>query len=182
MARKLPTFLEGDTPERLLRATDRERDRILLMAALYLGLRVSELCNLRVEHIDFGRRLLFVRQGKGSKDRALPIPSKFVGPLRGWVGGRKEGYVFPSNRGSGRLTPRAVQKLVKRVAEKAGMRRAKEPRLFTPHKFRHAMATRMLERGADIISVRDALGHESVATTQIYCHATPERLRRSMEI
>lgn len=179
--KKLPTFLQASEPEQLLRATTRERDRLLLMVMLYLGLRVSEVCKLQVQHIDFGTKMLFVREGKGSKDRALPIPSRFVGPLRGWIGGRKSGFVFPSPRG-GRLSVRAVQLLVKRLATKAGLRDASEPRRATPHKLRHAFASRMIERGADIIAVRDALGHSSVATTQIYTHCSGERLRDSMEI
>jgi len=181
MPKRLPTFLADREPEALLRAASRERDRLLLMVGLYVGLRVAELCALRVEHLDFARRTLFVREGKGKKDRCLPIPRYLVGPLRGWVGARQEGFVFPSPRG-GRLTTRAVQKLVKRLAMKADLRAADEPRRCTPHKLRHAFATRMLERGADIITVRDALGHASVATTQIYCHSTPERLRSAMEV
>lgn len=179
--RRLPQFLQAHEPETLLAATDTERDRVLLMALLYLGLRCSEVCKLRVEHIDFARGLLFVREGKGRKDRALPIPKRFLNIFRGWVGPRTEGYVFPSPRG-GRLTNRAVQLLVKRVAARAGLPGALEPRRFHPHALRHVFATRMLERGADIITVRDALGHASVATTQTYTHATPDRLRQHMEI
>jgi len=179
--KKLPTFLQASEPEAMLRATTRERDRLLLMTMLYLGLRVSEACKLQVEHVDFGSKLLFVREGKGMRDRALPIPSRFVGPLRGWIGGRTTGYVFPSPRG-GKLSVRAVQLLVKRVAARAGLRDAAAPRRVSPHKLRHAFASRMLERGADIIAVRDALGHSSVATTQVYTHCSGDRLRAGMEI
>ena len=179
--RRLPQFLQSREPEQLLAATETERDRVLLMTLLYLGLRVAELCALMVEHIDFGQAVLFVREGKGKKDRALPLPRRFAGILRGWIGPRCSGYVFPSPRG-GRLTTRAVQILVKRVAARAGLRDALEPRRVTPHKFRHAFATRMLERGADIIAVKEALGHASVATTQVYTHVSGERLRQHMEI
>ncbi len=179
--RKLPRFLGRDEPEVLLRATHRERDRVLLMTLLYLGLRVAECCALRVEDLDFPRRVCWVRQGKGAKDRVLPIPTRFVGPLRGWVGGRTTGYVFPSSWG-GRLSTRAVQKLMKRTAEAAGLAGAEEPRQYTPHKLRHAMATRMVERGADPFAVKDALGHSSIATTQIYIHTDANRLRAQMEV
>lgn len=178
---KLPAFLHGDEPERLLAATTRERDRLLLMTGLYLGLRVSELVKLEVPHLDFRRRLLFVREGKGGKDRCLPIPKVILGPLRGWVGKRQAGPLFPSPRG-GKLTTRAVQLLIKRVAAKAGLRAAKEYRRVTPHKLRHAFATRMLERGADIAAVQAALGHASITTTAVYLHCSPERLREAMEI
>ena len=181
MSKRLPNFLQGDTPERLLRATTTERDRVLLMVFLYLGLRVSELSKLRVEHIDFRAAALLVFQGKGGKDRLLPLPKRFAGVLRGWVGARAEGYVFPSRRG-GPLKPRAIQLLVKRVALAAGLPGALEPKRYHPHTLRHTMATRMLDRTDNLIAVRDALGHASVATTQIYTHLTGERLRQHMEI
>ena len=181
MPRKLPALLKENEPERLLSGTARERDRVMLMCCLYLGLRVGELVALQVEHLDFRRRLLTVREGKGAKDRCIPIPARFVGPLRAWVGKRQTGYVFPSPRG-GSLTTRAVQKLIKRVAERAGLPDARAPRKYHPHALRHTFATRMLERGGTIMDVRDALGHSSIVTTQIYVHATPEHLRESMEI
>lgn len=181
MGRKLPTFLAADEPEQLLQATRTQRDRVLLMTMLYQGLRVSELCKLRVEDVDFKRKFLWVRQGKGSKDRCLPLVKRFAPILRGWVGGRQEGWVFPSRKG-GRLKPRGVQLLLKRIAEAAGLRNATAPRRVSPHKLRHAFATRMLERGAHIEAVRDALGHASIQTTAVYLHSTPEYLRESMEI
>ncbi len=151
------------------------------MTLLYLGLRVSEATKLKIEHIDFRQGVLFVREGKGQKDRALPIPRRFARILRGWIEARTAGYVFPSPRG-GQLTTRAVQLLVKRVAIKAAVRGALEPRVISPHKLRHAFATRMLERGADIVAVKEALGHASVSTTQVYTHVSGERLRSLMEI
>lgn len=180
--KRLPTFLADNEPEALLRATTRQRDRLLLMVALYMGLRVSELCKLQVAHLDFAGGLLWVREGKGKKDRCLPIPKRLIGPLRGWVGPRTDGYVFPSRQGAGPMTTRAIQYLLKRLAAKAGLTKATEPRRISPHKLRHAFASRMLGRGADLITVRDALGHSSVATTQIYCHVDVNRVRGFMEV
>jgi site-specific recombinase XerD len=182
VARKLPVFLQADDPEQLLAGTKSQRDRVLLMTMLYIGLRVSECCKLMIEHIDQRKGSLMVREGKGKKDRSLPIPKRFAGILRGWIGPRKAGYVFPSRQGGGRMGTRAMQLIVKRAAVAAGIQRALDPRCITPHKLRHAFASRMLERGADLIAVRDALGHASVATTQIYTHCSPERLRSAMEI
>lgn len=182
MSRKLPTFLEGAEPEQLLRGTHTERDRVLLMTMLYQGLRVSELCHLLVEQIDFGRKILWVREGKGKKDRCLPIPTRFLPILRGWVGPRRSGPVFPSRQGGGPMTPRAVQLLIKRAAFAAGLREADVPRRVTPHKLRHAFASRLIERGADINAVKELLGHASLITTTVYLHASPEHLRNCMEI
>lgn len=182
MSRKLPVFLASDEPERLLQAADTWRDRVLSMVLLYLGLRVAEVCALKVGDIDFRRRFVMVRQGKGSKDRSLPLPEKLLRPLRGWIGRRQNGHVFPSRQGGGPLTTRSVQLLMKRLASRAGLRDALAPRRVTPHKLRHSFASRMLERGANINAVKDALGHSSIATTQVYLHTSPEHLREAMEI
>lgn len=180
MARKLPNLLQADEPEKLLRATTRERDRLALFLMYLMGLRVSEVCKLEVPHLDFRKAMLAVRSGKGDKDRFIPIPTFLVGPLRGFVGKRRAGYVFESPRG-GRLTERAYQKLIKRLAVAAGLPDALAPRRATPHKFRHAFASEFLDRTENIIALRDALGHASVATTQVYTHVNPERLRALME-
>lgn len=180
MGRRLPQFLLDTEPEQLLRATTRERDRLLLMVGLYAGLRVSELVKLAVEDLDFGRRLLMVREGKGKKDRSLPIPKKLLGPLRGWVGARQAGPVFESPRG-GRLSTRAVQLLMKRLALRAKLPRAKVARAVTPHKLRHSYATRLLESGATIYEVKELLGHSSISTTETYLHSCNNRLAKAVD-
>lgn len=179
-SKRLPTFLQATEPETLLRATSRERDRLLLMVMLMCGLRVSELCKLQVEHLEFERGVLWVREGKGSKDRAGPLPKRLIGPLRGWVGARRTGYVFPSPRG-GRLSTRAVQVLVKRTAARAGLVDALANRKYTPHKLRHAFCTRLLDAGVPIHDVRDLMGHSSIAVTDRYSHCAPERLREAVD-
>lgn len=181
MSRKLPVFLRDDEPERLLAATTRQRDRLMLMTALYVGLRVSELTGLQVPDLDFRRKTLMVRHGKGDKDRAMPIPAKLLGPLRGWVGTRQHGYVFPSPRGERRLSARAVQRLMKRLAVKAGLTDAAKPRRCTPHKLRHSFCTRLLAAGVPIHAARDLMGHNSIATTNVYVHCTGDELRQAIE-
>lgn len=180
MARRLPLFLKSNEPEMIIRASRRERDRVLLLTALYCGLRVSELSKLDVADLDFDRRTLFVRLGKGKKDRVVPIPQKLVGPLRGWIGSRVSGAVFLSRQG-GRLKVRAIQLLVKRLAIAAGIPEAGRLRYATAHKFRHAYATRLLESGATVYEVRDLLGHSSIAVTEVYLHSVPERLAKAVD-
>lgn len=180
---KLASFLPGDEAERLLRGTRRERDRLLLMCGLYLGLRCAEALALRIEHLNFLERLLLVFCGKGGKQRRLPIPKRLIGPLRGFIGARANGYVFLSSHGRNKpLTTRAARYIVKRAAVVAGMDGALEPRRYHFHRLRHTFASRMLDRGATIVEVQEALGHSSVATTSTYAHAFPEHLRAAMEI
>jgi integrase/recombinase XerD len=179
--RRLPTFFRGDEPERLVAAASPGRDRLILLVGLLCGLRVSEITKLHVPDLDLSQRSLRVNQGKGGKDRVVPIPAKLVDPLRAWLGDRVSGPVFPSPRGGGPLSTRAVQRLMKRLAQKANLPGATEPRKVTPHKMRHHYATRLIQTGADIMEVRDLLGHSSVSTTQIYLHTSPERLRGAVD-
>lgn len=181
MPKRLPVFLKSAEPELIIRASTRNRDRVLLLVGLYCGLRVAELVNLQVGDLDFNRRTLFVRQGKGNKDRMVPIPKKILGPLRAHVAGRLTGYVFPSPRAGRRLSTRAVQLLVKKLAALAGLPEAGKARYATPHKLRHAYATRLLEAGATVYEVRDLLGHSSIGVTETYLHSTPDRLVRAVD-
>lgn len=178
--RKLPTIPDFGDLDKILRATTRERDRLMLLLARFMGLRVSEIVKLCVEHLDFSRKFLMVREGKGKKDRCLPLAAWLVGPLRGWVGSRKSGPVFPSPRG-GRLTTRAVQYLVKRLAVKAGVPGAAQARLFRPHALRHAFCSTLLANGVPVHEARDLMGHSSISTTDRYAHSTPEHLRAAVE-
>lgn len=180
MPRKLPNLLQDNDPERLLQATTCERDRLVLMLAQYLGLRVSEIVKLDVGDVDFRRKTVFVRQGKGKKDRVVPLMKKLVGPLRGWIGGRQGGPVFPSPRG-GRLTTRALQYMVKRVAMAAGLPNATAPRVYHMHALRHVFATRTLRAGADITEVQALLGHSDLSTTAQYLHVDGDRLREAVD-
>lgn len=180
MGKKLPTFWADDVPEALMRAATRQRDRLLMMTMLYAGLRVAELCALRVEDLDFKRGLIWTRQGKGSRDRVAPLAKKLLGPLRGWCGSRIDGYVFPSPRG-GRLGTRCVQLMVKRMAVRGKLPNATLQRKYHPHGFRHAYANRLLESGATIYEVQQLLGHASIQTTQHYLSTTPGKLRDAVD-
>lgn len=178
MARKLPQIPDFRDLDRLIKATRTERERLMMMLARYLGLRVSEVCKLQAQHLDFSQNFLMVREGKGKKDRSIPIPAFLIGPLRGFIGAKTEGHVFPSPRG-GRLTNRAVQLLVKRLVSRAGLK--DRPRFFTPHKLRHQFISTMLSAGVPVHEARDLAGHSSIAVTDRYSHSSPEHLRRAIE-
>lgn len=175
MGRRLPTFLRSAEADAFLAAISDRRDRVFCAALLFCGLRVSEACRLRVEHVDLDAEQLLVHQGKGAKDRYVPIPSRFLPELRGWLGERRSGWVFPAERrrkGPGHLSARYAQALVPAVAERAGISRR-----ITPHKLRHSYATTLLQRGADIRQVQELLGHSDLETTSIYLHCDTSRLK-----
>lgn len=187
--RKLPNFLRLVEIEALLsaarvaveqaktpgkrRAT--RRDLAMVQTGLLLGLRVSELCKLRIEEVDFDGGFVQVIAGKGDKDRTLPLPARLAPILREWAGDRKTGWLFTS-AGDRKLAPRTFQTRLAALGRAAALtKRAK------PHGLRHTFATRLLESGAAIHEVSELLGHASIATTQVYLHVLPERLRGAMD-
>ena len=155
------------------------RNRAMLAVMLGAGLRVAELVALAVQDVDLTEGMVRVCNGKGSRDRVVPIGAETVRHLGVWLQARglvAAPAVFVSlhhgkHRGQG-MTTRNVQQWLACLAERAGL-----PRRVTPHMLRHTYATTMLRRGLDLREVQTLLGHSSVATTEIYTHVDPVRLR-----
>ena len=153
--------------ERLLAApTDNLRDKAMLETLFSTGLRVSELCNLKVDSIDLTRESFSIR-GKGGKVRVVFVSDTAKSALKAYLNKRKD-IAGESLFG---ITPRSVQRLIKHYAIKAGIGKK-----ITPHGMRHLFATDLLMNGADIRSVQALLGHANISTTQIYTHVTDRQL------
>lgn len=181
-------FLEGPDLERILQAPFkvklpeiiRQRDKAILELFFAAGLRVSELCKLKIENINLKKDEFTIR-GKGSKLRVVFLSDSAKRALEQYLKSRHDinPYLFTSHdKGSnGRdeqagLTPRSVQRLVRKYAKIAGITKQ-----VTPHTMRHSYATDLLMNGADIRSVQVMLGHASITTTQVYTHITDQQLR-----
>ena len=138
------------------------------------GLRIHELTGLNDDDLDLLAEVARVR-GKGKKERLTPLGGPAIEAVQEYLKLRQRGARGPLfvNRFGGRLTPRSVQRMLKKYLIAAGL----DPSL-TPHKLRHSFATHMLDAGADLRSVQELLGHASLSTTQIYTHITPERLKK----
>jgi site-specific recombinase XerD len=165
VAQKKPDILSGTEVARLLDAVTSLVPCVALMTAYGAGLRVSEVCRLRVEDIDGKRGLIHVRLGKGSKDRYVMLPERLYRALRGyWAKVRpKDGWLFPGKKKGTHLHPTAV-----RWALKEAVRATKLKKRVTTHTLRHSFATHLLELGTDIRIIQALLGHESVRTTTGY--------------
>ncbi|WP_048152540.1 site-specific tyrosine recombinase/integron integrase [Palaeococcus ferrophilus] len=178
--KSLPKSLRQDEVRKLLNVIPptRERDRLIVLLLYTSGLRVSELCNLKKEDVDFERSLLHVRGGKGAKDRVVPIPKATLQLIERYLNGRDDDseYLFVEDRrqSKDRLSPKTVWYLLRKYGERAGVK-------VTPHMLRHSFATHMLENGVDIRSIQEFLGHSSLSTTQIYTRVTVEHLRKAQE-
>ncbi len=144
------------------------------MCGLLLGLRVSEICSLRVGDVDLDERTVFVNQGKGKKDRFVAMPDRLAAPLGDFLGARRAGWLFTSYRGN-KLTSRTIQLMVQRLSGEAGILRR-----ISPHSLRHSFATQLLSTGADIFEIQQLLGHASISTTSIYLHCSTDRLKAAV--
>ena len=176
LVRKLPGTLVAEDLDRLLRAPDSTsalglRDRAIMELAYSSGLRVSEICSLRLEYMDLPGGMVRVMSGKGSKDRLVPIGRMAVKALDrylvlarpSFVRSQTGSHVFLSQRGHF-ISRKTVWHLIKTYAAKAGL----DARKVKPHSLRHSFASHLLAGGADLRVIQEMLGHADIATTQIY--------------
>jgi integrase/recombinase XerC len=187
-SRKLPHFLTTDEVGKLLEAPKGNtpsalRDRAILETLYTAGLRVSELVGLNDGDLDFPAGIVRVR-GKGKRERLGPIGSYASRALSRWLDVRKlsprekpgrEAPVFTNKFGT-RLTTRSVARMLEKYIKETGL-----DGRTSPHTLRHSFATHLLDRGADIRSVQELLGHKSLVTTQIYTHVSTANLKAAYE-
>lgn len=177
VGQRVPRVLDQDEAARIVDERDGDaprelRDRAMLELLYGGGLRVSEVVGLRVEDVDVDAGLLWVRGGKGRKDRRVPVGPPACDAIRRWLadGGHRSGPLFPGRDG-GHLTTRTAHRIVGRAGRASGLSGVH------PHALRHTCATHMLEGGADARALQELLGHASLATTQRYTHLTLDALR-----
>jgi site-specific recombinase XerD len=160
-ARAAADLAATSTPKKLHAAW---RDFVMIQTGLLAGGRVAELCNLEVANIDLDGARLEIRRGKGNKDRNIPIGGKLVRVLREWIGGRKDGFLFPGPHGR-RLNPRTFQLRLAKIAAAAGITKN-----VHPHQMRHFFACTALNVGGNVREVMELLGHADLTTTAMYLH------------
>jgi integrase/recombinase XerD len=190
LGRPLPKILSEKEVAGLIAAagaeTGGEGDRLVcLVELLYAtGLRVSELVTLPVAAAQRDPRFLVIT-GKGGKERVVPLSEPSRAALAAYINcrdrfltaSRPSRWLFPSRGCAGHLTRQRAGQLLKELAVKFGL----DPERLSPHVLRHAFASHLLDRGADLRSVQQMLGHADIATTQIYTHVLSDRLRKLME-
>lgn len=187
LGRPLPKVLSEAEVDALLAAARRQEGPesvrlVALIETLYAaGLRVSELAALPLTALAREGRFLTVK-GKGNKERLAPLSEPARAALDAYraarpaflPGGQPSKFMFPSRGAAGHLTTARIAQLLKALAVEAGL----DPRRLSPHVLRHAFATHLVDRGADLRAVQQMLGHADIATTQIYTHVANERLRK----
>jgi integrase/recombinase XerC len=187
-SRKLPHFLTTDEVGKLLAAPQGKtpaamRDRAILETLYSAGLRVSELVGLNDGDLDFPSGIVRIR-GKGKRERLAPVGSYASRALKSWLEVRtlstrektgRDAPVFTNKFGT-RLTTRSVARMLEKYLKETGL-----DSRTSPHTLRHSFATHLLDRGADIRSVQELLGHKSLVTTQIYTHVSTANLKAAYE-
>lgn len=177
LERYLPIFLTEDEVTKLIESPDaRElsglRDRAILETFYSTGIRISELVGLNLENIDFFGAVVKV-SGKGKKERMVPIGDKALRAIRDYTEQRKQQAPAAFlNKNGRRITDRGVRLVLDKYIQRTALREN-----ISPHSLRHSFATHLLNRGADLRSVQELLGHANLSTTQIYTHLTTEKLK-----
>jgi len=176
--KKLPVVLSPDEVTRLIEAASSLLHRTLLMLLYATGLRRAEAANLKVNDVDSSLMLIHVRQGKGSRDRELPLTRKMLGALREYWRATKlkpRVYLFPRRRGNAAGERPISDKTVWHACDEAA-RRAGIGKRIGPHTLRHSFATNMLEAGADLRTIQLLLGHRQLKDTALYLHLSRRHL------
>jgi site-specific recombinase XerD len=182
----LPRALDIDTVRLLMRRMDQlpddpkkhtywKRNRIIVLILIYTGMRLSECAALQSQDIDFSRSLVYVLNGKGGQQRAIPLHPALAGELAGWLAGRV-GPLFPGRRGGTYLRSEGISQVFRTwVMGELGID-------CTAHQLRHTAATFLLENGADLRQIQVILGHRSINTTQRYTHVTDSRKHQAIAL
>ncbi len=170
ISRSLPIYLTKNEMVLLIDSAGSQKSRLIIKLLYSSGLRVSELCQLKVEEIDFNSGKGYVRKGKGGKDRLFFMGKSLSTDLKTYVSSRESGHLFINNVGSS-LSERNVQKIVSGAAKRGGINKK-----VTPHKLRHSFATHLHDSGTSIRTIQELLGHSNLQTTEIYTHVSAKKL------
>ncbi len=164
--KKLPLVISPEEVLRFLAVVENPVQRMALTTAYAGGLRLAEVLALQVGDIDSARMLIHVRQGKGQKDRVVPLSTVLLEQFRAyWLRRRPTSWLFPGQSNDRPLDPATLQKACQRARKAAGIDKP-----ITMHTLRHCYATHLLEAGTDIRTIQALLGHAHLSATQVYTH------------
>jgi site-specific recombinase XerD len=175
--RRLPIILTREEAIRLIDSASNLFHRAMLITMYSTGMRRAELCRLKVEDIDSTRMLIHIRQGKGGKDRDVPLSPKTLETLREyWRWMKPKTYLFPGTVNGSRadkpITPKVLWEACREATQRAGITKA-----VRPHLLRHSFATHLVEGGADLPTVQALLGHTDLKPTSIYLHLSERHIK-----
>ena len=177
LEKKLPNFLYYNDLEKIMEVPNQNekkgiRDELIIELLYATGIRVSELVNIKVKDIDFKEKSIKIL-GKGKKERIVLFGNKALELINKYLKTREyeNEYLILNNRGA-KITERGIRVVLDKIVKQSGVKTH-----VSPHTMRHTFATHMLNEGANLVTVQELLGHENLATTQVYTHVSNERLR-----
>lgn len=164
--KKLPTVFSQQELKRLFKAPQRLKQRVLLCLIYSAGLRVSEVCKLKITDVDFDRKQLHIRESKNNKSRYVVLSNLIARGLKQYIQGAKpKVYLFNGREKGKPMGHSAVQQIFRLAMQKAAIMKE-----ACVHTLRHSFATHLLEQGVDILSIKEQLGHADIHTTMMYLH------------
>ncbi|WP_166967307.1 tyrosine-type recombinase/integrase [Yeosuana marina] len=169
----LPTVLSNEEIINILRCTKNLKHRAIIAMIYSAGLRISELINLQLTHIDIQRRQLIIKNSKGRKDRNIILAKSCIPLMLNYLNTYKPEVFFAEGKPSEKYSPESVRAFLKRSCKAANIRKK-----VTPHTLRHSYATHLLENGIDLRYIQELLGHAKPETTMIYTHVSKKDLLR----
>ena len=171
--KKLPVVLSQREATKMLAVVESMKHLTMLLLGYSGGLRVSEIANLAVTDIDSDRMIIHVRQGKGRRDRIVPLSPVLLSIARQhWLNERPRKFLFPGQDPKRPISRSTIAKVVRKTAQVAGIKKK-----VTTHTLRHSFATHHLEAGTDLRTLQMLMGHTSLKTTSLYLHVSTEKLR-----
>jgi len=178
-SRRIPQVISPEEVAQMIDAASNLQARAILMLLYSTGVRRSELVRLRVEDIDSKRMVVHIRQGKGGKDRDVPLCPKLLETLREyWKLKKSKTWLFPAGiakRGENHLSAKEVRHVCSEAARHAGLNKH-----VSPHMLRHSFATHLLENGADLPTIQILMGHADLEATSIYLHLSRRHLEKTL--
>jgi len=179
--KKMPKFINYSGIEEIfnipnIKTKEGQRERVILEILYGSGIRVSELVNIKIKDIDFSNKTILIF-GKGSKERLVSFGEPALDSIKQYINDGRKQYEIESEylivgKNEEQLTTRRIEQIIGELINKTSIKMN-----ITPHMFRHTFATHLLDNGSDLIAVQELLGHESLASTEIYTHISNEHLR-----
>lgn len=179
--KKMPKFINYSGIEEIfnipnIKTKEGQRERVILEILYGSGVRVSELVNIKIKDIDFSNKTILIF-GKGSKERLVSFGEPALDSIKQYINDGRKQYEIESEylivgKNEEQLTTRRIEQIIGELINKTSIKMN-----ITPHMFRHTFATHLLDNGSDLIAVQELLGHESLASTEIYTHISNEHLR-----
>ncbi|MEM5777757.1 MAG: tyrosine-type recombinase/integrase [Candidatus Aenigmatarchaeota archaeon] len=171
-AKKLPVVLSKEEIKKMIYSKNNLKHRAIIMFLYYSGLRLNELINLKCNDIDIKRRVIYVKNAKGNKNRIVFLHNELIKILKLIKNKNNQNFLFITNKKT-KYSPRTIELIIQNAAKKSGIKKK-----VHPHILRHSFATHLLEKGLDIRNIQHLLGHKDLRTTQVYTHLLNKEIKK----